>query len=895
MLPWQTVQADTYMVTNTNDSGPGSLRQAITSANNHPGADIITFAAATNGDPIVLAGLAGEDANASGDLDILNGGDLTIEGNGAANTIIDGGGTDRVFHVCPGGGCTNIITIQGVTIRNGSADFGGGILNLGATLVVQDSTIGGVGVGNTAIDEGGGIDNQAGTTTLDGTTISANRAEYGGGICNHATLNVQNGSAIGGIGASNRADNGGGIHNYAGTMTVKASTVISNTASVDGGGIYNYAGSTTVEASTVISNTASDDGGGIYIEDGTATVEESTVSANIAIDDGGGIYNHATLEVQNSTIGRVGASNRAEYGGGIHNFSGQTTVDGSTISANQASHGGGIYNHYSATLNVQNGSTIGGAGAGNTVSSYGGGIYNGSSGTTTVDASTVSANTAEYGGGIFNDASPVVQNVSNGGHQSTATSSILAPAALTVQNSSTIGEAGAGNKATVNGGGIFNWYGTATVEASNVISNMAVNGGGIFNWHGTTKVDASTVISNTAMLDGGGINNYYGSTLTVEGCTVSANTAANGGGIHNSATLNVTNSTIGGAGAGNTSTLCGGGIYNGPNSMTTVDGSTVSANTAEFGGGIYNDATPPTLNSSTIGEATAAPDRILALATLTVQNGSTIGGAGVGNTASSYGGGIYNAYSFITNVIGSRILHNMAAFNGGGVFDVFDNFGAISVTGSCIVGNSDKSFITDKPTQQTATGNWWGAVGGPGAPGADTVGGLVDTSGSLDIPILGCAPDLQVDKTNNIGGVGVPGTPFNWTLTVANTGVMDAIFYAGQRILDDDLPAGPTYSEPLVGNMVDITNGANIACSIADGTLTCEATGENVTIAAATGRFEVVLPVMPNTSGTLSNPAGNCRVDPGREVTESDESNNNCPTNVVNVTYLTTYLPLVIR
>ena len=64
---------------------------------------------------------------------------------------------------------------------------------------------------------------------------------------------------------------------------------------------------------------------------------------------------------------------------------------------------------------------------------------------------------------------------------------------------------------------------------------------------------------------------------------------------------------------------------------------------------------------------------------------------------------------------------------------------AISVMGSCIVGNSDTSFFTDKPAQQTATGNWWGAVGGPGAPGADTVGGNVDTSGHLNGPILGCA------------------------------------------------------------------------------------------------------------------------------------------------------------
>ncbi len=43
----------------------------------------ITFDAATDGTPNVLGGAAGEDANASGDLYILDGGDLTIQGNGA--------------------------------------------------------------------------------------------------------------------------------------------------------------------------------------------------------------------------------------------------------------------------------------------------------------------------------------------------------------------------------------------------------------------------------------------------------------------------------------------------------------------------------------------------------------------------------------------------------------------------------------------------------------------------------------------------------------------------------------------------------------------------------------------------------------------------------------------
>jgi hypothetical protein len=249
-----------------------SLRGAITRANTNPDHDTITFAAVTNGAPIVLDGAASEDANASGDLDILDGGDLTIQGNGAANTIIDGGGIDRVFHVCPGGGCANTVTFNEITIRNGNVfGVGGGIFNNGATLNVQNSTIGGAGPGNMAVG-GGGIYNQAGTTTVDGSTVSGNTASTGGGVYNRATLYIQNGSTIGGAGAGNQASTwGGGIYNYDGTTTVDGSTISANTAS-RGGGIYNWATLNIQNGSTIgggAGNGATEIGGGIYNYDGT--------------------------------------------------------------------------------------------------------------------------------------------------------------------------------------------------------------------------------------------------------------------------------------------------------------------------------------------------------------------------------------------------------------------------------------------------------------------------------------------------------------------------------------------------------------------------------------------------------------------------------------------------
>ena len=202
MVP-QPVQAASLVVINSNDSGSGSLRWAIDQANATPGDDIITFDAGTDGNPIYLGGAAGDDANVSGDLDILDNGNLTILGNGAAITIIDGSGNDRVFHICPGGGCSNTVIMDGVTIRDGSTTSpGGGIWNYG-TLNVLNTEING-----SSGSTGGGIYNESGEVTLDGSMIYQNTSSgNGGGIYAKGTFTVQNHTIVDG----NAADlNGGG-------------------------------------------------------------------------------------------------------------------------------------------------------------------------------------------------------------------------------------------------------------------------------------------------------------------------------------------------------------------------------------------------------------------------------------------------------------------------------------------------------------------------------------------------------------------------------------------------------------------------------------------------------------------------------------------------------------
>ena len=226
--------AATFTVTKTADTADGvcdadcSLREAIIAANASAVADTIELPAGTY--TRTIAG-ANEDLAATGDLDIAGGsasGGLTINGDGAVTTIIDGGDLDRVFHVRSG-----TVSISGVTIQNGSGGEGGGIYNVG-TLTLTNSTVS----GNTAPSNGGGIYNYS-TLTLTNSTVSGNAAPT----------------------------DGGGIYNFGGTLTLTNSTVSGNTATSSGGGIYNSSHSYTLATltnSTITNNSAgSGSGGGI--------------------------------------------------------------------------------------------------------------------------------------------------------------------------------------------------------------------------------------------------------------------------------------------------------------------------------------------------------------------------------------------------------------------------------------------------------------------------------------------------------------------------------------------------------------------------------------------------------------------------------------------------------
>jgi len=325
--------APTITHTNTHDSGPGSLRQALADAN--------------DGDTIEFA-VTGTIGLTSGELVIDK--NITISGPGSNSLTVrpSSGSFFRVFDVMP----SHSITIQGIRISfgyAGSAQGGGIYLDEHVTATIADCVL----TNNYTGAIGGAI-------FIDG---------YGGG----AMLTVLN-STITGNTAGN-TDNGGsgaGIYSSADVLTIIDSTISNNTAWIggdlsggDGGGIINVNGTLNISNTTISSNGAGVSGGGISGY-GTITITNSTISGNVAgitqpyLGLGGGIYNSGTLTVTNCTISGNSAHGSTfkggGVGGGIYNVNGSADVGNSTLSGNRADvHGGSIYGTFDIGNSILNG------------------------------------------------------------------------------------------------------------------------------------------------------------------------------------------------------------------------------------------------------------------------------------------------------------------------------------------------------------------------------------------------------------------------------------------------------------------------------------------------------------------------------------------------------------
>jgi hypothetical protein len=182
---------------------PGQLRRLIDEA--APG-DVIVIPACT----IQLHGIHGDNANATGDLDITK--NLTIRGAGPGQTVLVGSDHpegDRVFDILTAAGP---VEISDITVTGGR----GGVQNQAAlTLARVHVTRNATGAGNLQFSgAGGGISTSAGASlTIRDSTVSDNTASTGGGIYNVGMLTLVNVTVSNNVAASLSVTSGGGIAN----------------------------------------------------------------------------------------------------------------------------------------------------------------------------------------------------------------------------------------------------------------------------------------------------------------------------------------------------------------------------------------------------------------------------------------------------------------------------------------------------------------------------------------------------------------------------------------------------------------------------------------------------------------------------------------------------------
>ncbi len=321
-------EAATFTVTNLNDSGAGSLRQAISDANNAAGPDVVTF----------QAGVTGTLTLATGQLYISD--SVNIQGPGQAVVTVNANSTSRVFYVYYSDGLIDV-TISGLTLTGGNAgnSNGGGIVDFGENLTLDHVT-----VDTNTGSQGGGLwmNANGNSLTITNSIFSGNTAGEGGGIFLYDSgqpVLIQD-TVISG---NQSTGAGGGVYLYnpGYNVTIERSTLSGNTASGPGGGLFLYhthGATVTLRQSTLSGNSASAGGGAyFYTPSNPVVIENSTISGNQATGNGGGLFFYGSLytgsDIRSATI----ASNTAGgSGGGIYLERGSLPVENTIVAGNTA-------------------------------------------------------------------------------------------------------------------------------------------------------------------------------------------------------------------------------------------------------------------------------------------------------------------------------------------------------------------------------------------------------------------------------------------------------------------------------------------------------------------------------------------------------------------------------
>ncbi len=252
------------------------------------------------------------------------------------------------------------------------------------------------------------------------------------------------------------------------------------------------------------------------------------------------------------------------------------------------------------------------------------------------------------------------------------------------------------------GGGRFEMSGSAVITRNKTASSLG--GGGVFmNGSDTVYALNEFIMSGNAVIsentatngNGGGVQINSAPDVTIDGGSITGNTAANnGGGVYAfSGTFTMNDGTI----AGNKATAKnGGGVYaNGSTAFTvkggTIGGSTAAdANAAKYGGGVYVKNGTFTMSGGKVTGNTASKDGggvRLDKGTFNMSGSAVISR----NTADGYGGGVdANDGSFTMSggsITGNTTTNESPDWSGGGGVFVFDD-GSFTMSGGSITGNN---------------------------------------------------------------------------------------------------------------------------------------------------------------------------------------------------------------
>ncbi len=382
------VSAATITVTNTNDSGAGSLRDAINQANTNAQADTINF------DPVFF-NVARTITLTSGEIAIgpdgTNPGRLvTINGPGANLLTISGNNISRIFLLGPQFNAN--VAMNNLTLRDGNgvgfADPNGGAIfaQVAANLTLNSMTIRNNVI--TAVGSGGAIySNSSGNVVINDSLITENSAYNAGGML---------------------------IDNGQDKQFTMRNTIVSNNTATPGdvGGITIIRGTSTIENSRITGNVATRSWGGMFIN-GTSrlNISDTEISGNDGMQNNGGGLNIDTTGADFVNLRRLNVSNNTGTGISVRHISGVFTLIESTVSNNTlrdypgfSGEGGGgiaVSGESTAPIKIIN-TTI----SGNTVPDAGGGIYNFTFGlelinSTVMNNTVTNVGTAKGGGGIY--------------------------------------------------------------------------------------------------------------------------------------------------------------------------------------------------------------------------------------------------------------------------------------------------------------------------------------------------------------------------------------------------------------------------------------------------------------------------------------------------------------